>query len=412
MTERNQRIRRVRRPDRRPLTTAAGTRRRLVAGTSGRRSRRPRSTRWPRRPGCSTAPSRWCPTTSPRCASTSCWRVRPSSTGWATATPSVGTSTRWTCWQRELDDRRRKVQLLLRWASWHFHHSEYEEQAIAGPGRPSRWPDRRAWPTWRPTPCCGGGGASPGRAPMPRPRTSWSRRWPRPARPTSPGSSARACATWRSWPTTRASSPGRSPCSRRPGPRTARTTTSRARARCWSSWARCCSTRARHREARAWLEECLPIFVASGHKYRQAVVKSNLGAILLQEGELGQARRLITEGLALCQELDDREGVAVALGVLGDTLRRAGDHERAQENLRTVDRAWPARSTSTTRPAMPTSPWRSTRSTLGMLMAALRAGGPRSGARPARELPARPDPGTGGARLRLPGGRSPRRGAR
>ena len=44
----------------------------------------------------------------------------------------------------------------------------------------------------------------------------------------------------------------------------------------------------RHREARGLLEESLPIFVASGHKYRQAIVKSNLGAILLQEGELGR----------------------------------------------------------------------------------------------------------------------------
>jgi class 3 adenylate cyclase/tetratricopeptide (TPR) repeat protein len=90
----------------------------------------------------------------------------------------------------------------------------------------------------------------------------------------------------------------------------------------------------RHREARRWLEECRPIFVASGHKYRLAVLLSNLGAILLQEGELGEARRLICEGLELCQELGDREGTAVALGMLGDAYRRAGDHARATEPLR------------------------------------------------------------------------------
>jgi class 3 adenylate cyclase/tetratricopeptide (TPR) repeat protein len=89
----------------------------------------------------------------------------------------------------------------------------------------------------------------------------------------------------------------------------------------------------RHREARKYLEESLPIFVASGHLYRQAVVKSNLGAILLQEGELGEARRLITEGIQLCLDLGDREGGAVALGILGDIYRRAGDHARAEENL-------------------------------------------------------------------------------
>src|SRR4029078_6959918 len=80
--------------------------------------------------------------------------------------------------------------------------------------------------------------------------------------------------------------------------------------------------------------QCLPFFVASGHKYRQAVVTSNLGAILLQEGELGAAGRLMGEGLGLCEGIGDREGVAVALALLGDTYRRAGDHERAQEHLR------------------------------------------------------------------------------
>jgi class 3 adenylate cyclase/tetratricopeptide (TPR) repeat protein len=90
----------------------------------------------------------------------------------------------------------------------------------------------------------------------------------------------------------------------------------------------------RHREARHWLEECRPIFEASGHKYRLAVLLSNLGAILLQEGELGGARQLICEGLELCQELGDREGTAVALGMLGDLYRRGGDHARAVEPLR------------------------------------------------------------------------------
>jgi class 3 adenylate cyclase/tetratricopeptide (TPR) repeat protein len=88
-----------------------------------------------------------------------------------------------------------------------------------------------------------------------------------------------------------------------------------------------------HREARICLEESLPIFEASGHVYRQAVVKSNLGAILLQEGELGEARRLITEGLKLCLDLADKEGAAVALGVLGDIYRRAGDLDQSDEHL-------------------------------------------------------------------------------
>ena len=42
--------------------------------------------------------------------------------------------------------------------------------------QPWTWPDARGWPTWRPMPCCGGAGASRGRAPTGRPRTSWSMR--------------------------------------------------------------------------------------------------------------------------------------------------------------------------------------------------------------------------------------------
>jgi predicted ATPase/DNA-binding SARP family transcriptional activator len=89
----------------------------------------------------------------------------------------------------------------------------------------------------------------------------------------------------------------------------------------------------RHAEARPHLETALPVYVASGDLYARSVVTANLGAIVLVQGELGRARRLVDEGLALARELGDREGAAVALGLLGDLYRRVGDIERAEGHL-------------------------------------------------------------------------------
>jgi tetratricopeptide (TPR) repeat protein len=89
----------------------------------------------------------------------------------------------------------------------------------------------------------------------------------------------------------------------------------------------------RYGEARASLEESLPIFTASGYKYRQAVATCNLGTIILTEGEFGAARRLVTEGLQLSTEIRDAEGRGVAEGVLGEIYRRAGDLDHAEQRL-------------------------------------------------------------------------------
>ena len=56
----------------------------------------------------------------------------------------------------------------------------------------------------------------------------------------------------------------------------------------------------RFADAREALEEALPIVVASGFRYREAVVVSNLASIVVQQGELGYGRRLIARGLDLC----------------------------------------------------------------------------------------------------------------
>ena len=144
---------------------------------------------------------------------------------------------------------------------------------------------------------------------MRRPGTSWSRRWPRRARPSSPGWSARACGTWAIVANNESQFPRAIALLEEAGAAHRANNDLEGESTVLVQLGSVLFNQGRHREARAWLEECLPIFVASGHKYRQAVVTSNLGAILLQEGELGQARRLISEGLALCQELGDREGV-------------------------------------------------------------------------------------------------------
>ena len=90
----------------------------------------------------------------------------------------------------------------------------------------------------------------------------------------------------------------------------------------------------RYAEARQHLEAARPMFAASGYKYRQAVVTGNLGTILVVLGELGAGRRLLVEGLALSEEVRDKEGVATGLGTLGDLYRRVGDLDQAQDHLR------------------------------------------------------------------------------
>ena len=98
----------------------------------------------------------------------------------------------------------------------------------------------------------------------------------------------------------------------------------------------------RFAEAREALEQALPIVVASGFRYREAVVVSNLAAIVVQQGELAYGRRLITRGLELCIELDDLEGIATAYNILGEIERRVGDLDAAEQSLQQGARDEPA----------------------------------------------------------------------
>ncbi|MDF2731854.1 MAG: adenylate/guanylate cyclase, partial [Desertimonas sp.] len=87
-------------------------------------------------------------------------------------------------------------------------------------------------------------------------------------------------------------------------------------------------------EARVELERVLPIVMSSGHRYREAVVVSNLAAIVVQQGEFGYGRRLITRGLELCTDLEDIEGVATAHNIVGEIERRVGNLDSAEDSLR------------------------------------------------------------------------------
>ena len=78
----------------------------------------------------------------------------------------------------------------------------------------------------------------------------------------------------------------------------------------------------------------MPAFMASGYKYRQAVIMSNLGVIVLALGELGAARRYLLEGLELSRNVGDKENMACSYAALGDLYRRAGDLEMAESEYR------------------------------------------------------------------------------
>jgi tetratricopeptide (TPR) repeat protein len=86
-------------------------------------------------------------------------------------------------------------------------------------------------------------------------------------------------------------------------------------------------------EARVQLERALPIYVESGHRYRQAVAMSNIAGIAVIQGDLGVSRKLVAEGLEITRLLGDKEGIATAHTILGDVYRRAGMYELARAEL-------------------------------------------------------------------------------
>jgi class 3 adenylate cyclase/tetratricopeptide (TPR) repeat protein len=90
----------------------------------------------------------------------------------------------------------------------------------------------------------------------------------------------------------------------------------------------------RFRDARERLVLAIPRFEASGYRYRLAIGLSNLATTIVMQGELGEGRRVIEQGLEMCRQIDDKEGIGNALNVLGEAYRRAGDWANAEAHLR------------------------------------------------------------------------------
>ncbi len=83
-------------------------------------------------------------------------------------------------------------------------------------------------------------------------------------------------------------------------------------------------------EARATLEQVLPVFHRSGHRYREAIVVGNLATIAHSQGELAVARRWATEAVAQTRALGDREAICTDLVVLGMIAAAVGEWDEAE----------------------------------------------------------------------------------
>jgi len=96
----------------------------------------------------------------------------------------------------------------------------------------------------------------------------------------------------------------------------------------------------RYGEARAALEQTLPLFRRSGHRYRETIVLGNLATIALGQGELADARRWAEEAIVHTRALVDREATCTILILQGMVAAAIGDWAEAerlyQESLETA----------------------------------------------------------------------------
>ncbi len=89
----------------------------------------------------------------------------------------------------------------------------------------------------------------------------------------------------------------------------------------------------RFEEAAARFEEALRIFTLAGYRYGEAVCAGNLASVFAARNELGPALGRAREALDVVRALEDREGTATTLGLIGDIHRRTGDRVRARAVL-------------------------------------------------------------------------------
>ena len=86
-------------------------------------------------------------------------------------------------------------------------------------------------------------------------------------------------------------------------------------------------------DARAALEQSLPIFRRSGHRYRESLTLGNLASISMMQGAVAVAERWSREALAMAVELEDLEAQATDLTVLGMIESITARYDAAAEHL-------------------------------------------------------------------------------
>lgn len=86
--------------------------------------------------------------------------------------------------------------------------------------------------------------------------------------------------------------------------------------------------------AQRHLEEVVPRFELTGHRYRQAFAVSNLASIYNARGFLGRGIEYGHEAMPMLRDIDDKEGLAVNVAHLAVTARLVGRFDEAEELFR------------------------------------------------------------------------------
>src|SRR6266487_1727517 len=87
-------------------------------------------------------------------------------------------------------------------------------------------------------------------------------------------------------------------------------------------------------EGRRWLKTVLALAEAGERTVLRAKVLSAAGELAADQGDLQEARLLLTESVTLCQELDDDYGVVSPMSTLGGVMFGQGDHVAAASLLK------------------------------------------------------------------------------
>jgi tetratricopeptide (TPR) repeat protein len=100
-------------------------------------------------------------------------------------------------------------------------------------------------------------------------------------------------------------------------------------------------------EAIPYLEQALALAREIDDREGMAVALYNLGDVAFRQGESGAAERYAQESLAICREIGDRQGMAFALRVLGfathlreEYEETARYHEASQDLYREIGDRW------------------------------------------------------------------------